>query len=175
MTVVCIRHGQSTFNQAQSAYFAAHPEIDWQTDSYWEGDGNRPSSQNGFCAVSAITPFSCLEGAFDPGIFDAPLSSTGIDEAKELNTRIMQCTFEAATSGENEAEALARATVVLVSPLTRAIQTAALVFAGINPAPAMVVFPDAREQLYSSCDIGRKGQELIADPLLQDALMQFVS
>ena len=59
--------------------------------------------------------------------------------------------------------------LVIVSPLTRALQTASLAFEGCNVS--FLVTPLAREQLYSSCDIGRAGCELgLEFPHLSDQL-----
>ena len=81
----------------------------------------------------------------DPMIIDAPLSDHGHTQAKGLRDRMAGLGVEA----------------VLVSPLTRALQTASNIFHGHD----IPVHVDAthRELMFSSCDIGRPPQQLAQD------------
>jgi len=80
----------------------------------------------------------------DPMIFDAPLSPLGEQQARETQTRIHQYDI----------------TNVIVSPMTRTLQTASLIFGNsrVFKINAMV-----REQLSNSCDVGRPPHELAKD------------
>lgn len=49
--------------------------------------------------------------------------------------------------------------LLVVSPLTRALQTASLAF-GEQPGCPVLVEPLWRERLYLSSDVGRPGQQL---------------
>jgi broad specificity phosphatase PhoE len=70
-------------------------------------------------------------------------------------------------SCEQKAHARAERTLLLllplqllvVSPLTRALQTATLAF-GQQPGCPVLVEPLWRERLYQSSDVGRPGQQL---------------
>ncbi len=77
----------------------------------------------------------------DPMIFDAPLSELGKHQAKQAQENIHQLDINN----------------IIVSPLTRTLQTASLIFGDTYPIRinAMV-----REQVSNSCDIGRPPQEL---------------
>lgn len=93
--------------------------------------------QSTFNAAIAASPFA------NHLIFDAPLSAEGEQQARTLRTR---------------AEGLG-AEIVLVSPLTRAIQTALGAFGDIAP---ILVEPLHRERVEYSCDIGRSPAALAA-------------
>ena len=84
------------------------------------------------------------DGEPDPMIFDAPLTELGHAQAREARA-------EAAKLGIVQ---------VITSPLTRAIQTALLIFG--DDAPIKVV-TDHRELLSHSCDVGRSPTLLQAD------------
>ncbi len=74
-------------------------------------------------------------GEPDPMIWDAPLTELGCKQALEAKEQILDLGIEQ----------------VLTSPLTRAIQTAKIMFNGIAP---IKVIPDHRELIIHSCDVG---------------------
>lgn len=161
---------------------------------------------------------------YDPTVFDAPLSDRGVAQAKTLGAQVKisgsnrQEDDEEADEGSAAALAgnvyladLQRVSVVVVSPLTRAIQTAALVFEHLPVPPKLVLLPvrelnpfccaiiflpfflpshilqayihhccgttrtiqAVREQVYSSCDVGQYGNDLINNPALSHAKKVF--
>ena len=75
------------------------------------------------------------KGGPDPMIWDAPLTEFGCKQALEAREQILDLRIEQ----------------VLTSPLTRAIQTAKIMFDGIAP---IKVIPDHRELIIHSCDVG---------------------
>jgi broad specificity phosphatase PhoE len=103
--MLCIRHGQSTFNAA----WAASPA--------------------------------------DPLFWDARLSDLGREQVRKARDALRRHPVEA----------------VLVSPLTRAIETAIGVFDGHPTAPPMRIVPLLRERVENSCDVGRAPGELAAE------------
>jgi len=103
--VLCIRHGESTFNAA------------WRQ-----------------------TPV-------DPMHFDAPLSETGQEQVRRARPSLAAVPVE----------------LVIVSPLTRALQTALGLFADHPNAPPLLVADLARERVENSCDVGRSPAELAAE------------
>lgn len=104
-TILCIRHGESTFNRA------------WRA-----------------------TPV-------DPLHFDAPLSETGHEQVRQVRPALAGVPVE----------------IVIVSPLTRALQTALGIFGDHPRAPPMLVEHLARERVENSCDVGRPPALLAAD------------
>ena len=104
-TILCIRHGQSTFNAA------------------WAATGA------------------------DPMHYDARLSALGREQVVAARATLLAYPVE----------------IVLVSPLTRAIETALGVFDGHPNAPAMRIVPLLRERVESTCDVGRSSAELAAE------------
>jgi len=84
------------------------------------------------------------DGEPDPMIFDAPLTELGHAQAKQARIETMELGI----------------TKVITSPLTRAIQTALLIFG--DEVPIKVV-ADHRELLSHSCDVGRSPHLLKAD------------
>lgn len=96
-TILCIRHGQSTFNA-----FAA-------------------------------------ESGGDPLHFDAPLSKLGEEQVRAARVKLKDVQVD----------------VVITSPLTRALQTAAGIFADHPSSPPIVVESLHRERVENSCDVGR--------------------
>ena len=96
-TILCIRHGQSTFNA-----FAA-------------------------------------ENHGDPLHFDARLSTVGEEQVRQAREKLRHVAVD----------------VVITSPLTRAMQTAAGLFADHPSAPPILVEPLHRERVENSCDVGR--------------------
>lgn len=82
----------------------------------------------------------------DPSLRDAPLTSLGQWQARALHL---------------EVAALREIELVVVSPLTRAVQTTLAAFAG-HPAPQLV-HDLPREHLQSFCDIGRAPVALASD------------
>lgn len=116
-TILCIRHGESTFNRA------------WRA-----------------------TPV-------DPLHFDAPLSDTGHEQVQQARPALVDAPVE----------------IVIVSPLTRALQTALGLFGDHPRAPPMLVSPLARERVENSCDVGRSPALLSADfPSLEVAHLEDV-
>lgn len=103
--VICIRHGESTFNAA------------------WRETGT------------------------DPLQFDAPLSPAGIEQVRSARKAVEGLPVE----------------LVVTSPLTRALQTAAGLFDGHRRSPPIVVHPLMRERVENSCDIGRSPRALAAE------------
>ena len=103
--VLCIRHGESTFNRA------------WRQ-----------------------TPV-------DPMHFDARLSEAGHDQVRQARPALAVVPVE----------------LVIVSPLTRALQTAQGLFADHPNAPALLVADLAHESVENSCDVGRSPAELAAE------------
>jgi broad specificity phosphatase PhoE len=103
--IVCIRHGESTFNAAHRAT------------------------------------------GIDPGHRDARLTAKGEAQAHEARSALRDIPFE----------------LVVVSPLTRAIQTAAILFDGHPSEPRLLVEVLHRECQESSCDVGRAASELAAE------------
>ena len=83
-------------------------------------------------------------GNDDPMIFDAPLSPLGREQAKAARLSVRELEI----------------TQVLVSPMTRALQTASILFGPDFPTQ---VVADIREQVVHSCDIGRPPRELAAE------------
>ncbi len=84
---------------------------------------------------------SQFNAAFDPAlgdslIFDAPLSALGHQQAIETREHVAKLGIER----------------VIVSPLTRAIQTARSVF---ENGPDLEIDIRPREMLLHSCDVGR--------------------
>ena len=71
---------------------------------------------------------------YDPLEFDAPLSERGVRQARELGALLKRGPDTAAGSAASKPflPDLRSASVIIVSPLTRAIQTAALVFEGTS-------------------------------------------
>jgi broad specificity phosphatase PhoE len=84
------------------------------------------------------------DGAPDPLIFDAPLTDLGRQQARAARE-------QAATLGIQH---------VICTPLTRAIQTAKIIFDGIAP---ITVSTGPAEHLSHSCDMGRSPEVLAAE------------
>lgn len=80
----------------------------------------------------------------DPMIFDAPITDLGRQQAIATRDHVRDLPVER----------------VIVSPLTRTLQTASLIFEDRVP---FQVDPVVREQLSNSCDVGRKPVELAQD------------
>ena len=83
-----------------------------------------------------------VEGGPDPMLFDAPLSTLGHAQVAEARAAFEELCFD----------------VIIISPLTRALQTATGIF-GDRDVP-MEVEALHREYLESSCDIGRHPRTL---------------
>ena len=96
-TILCIRHGESTFN--------AH----------------------------------AAKSGGDPLHWDARLSNVGEEQVRVARKELRHVAVE----------------LVITSPLTRALQTAAGLFADHPSAPPILVEPLHRERVENSCDIGR--------------------
>ena len=103
-TLLCIRHGESTFNAA------------------WRSTG------------------------VDPLHFDAPLSPRGHEQVATARAELTRRPVE----------------LVVISPLTRALQTAVGLFGEHPSSPAMQIVPLLRERVENSCDIGRSPHDLAA-------------
>lgn len=84
------------------------------------------------------------DGEPDPMLWDAPLTELGQQQA-------LQARVEIADLGVIQ---------VITSPLTRAIQTAKLIFDGIAPIRVMA---EHRELVCHSCDVGRGPTDLQSD------------
>ena len=104
-SILCIRHGESTFNAA------------------WRAAG------------------------VDPLHFDASLSEIGLEQVRQARATLADFPVE----------------LVITSPLTRALQTAAGLFADHPRSPRMMVVALPRERVENSCDVGRSPIELAAD------------
>ncbi len=77
----------------------------------------------------------------DPMIFDARLTQKGIQQAKDARQAVADLGIRH----------------VIVTPLTRALQTATYIF---GEATKMQVMAEPREKLVHSCDVGRSPAEL---------------
>lgn len=89
-----------------------------------------------------------LAGAVgDPGFFDARLTAMGEAQVVTLAAQMAAVRVEA----------------VIVSPLTRALQTAWGAFGGNEPTAPFQVDAMVRERLENSCDVGRAPGKLSAD------------
>ena len=86
-----------------------------------------------------------VDGDPDPLLYDAPLSSLGHEQVAEARETFKEHRFD----------------VILVSPLTRAPQTATGIFGDRNLP--MQVEALHREYLENSCDVGRHPRALSAD------------
>ena len=95
-TILCIRHGESTFNAAAAS-------------------------------------------GGDPLHYDAPLSELGRAQVERTRTLLREKTVE----------------LVITTPLTRALQTTAGLFADHPSSPAVLVEALHRERVENSCDVGR--------------------
>ena len=104
-TILCIRHGESTFNAA------------------WAATGA------------------------DPLHYDARLSAVGREQVGQARAVLRRHAVE----------------LVLVSPLTRALETAVGVFRDHPSLPPMRVVPLLRERVENSCDVGRAPAALAAE------------
>ena len=96
-------------------------------------------------------------GFQDPGKWDTRLAPRGIAQAESLNSRFLK---EAATWSSNKDEAI---DLVVCSPLSRALHTASLAFAGeqLQKVPR-VVHAGIRERIWLTSDVGRSPDELTA-------------
>jgi broad specificity phosphatase PhoE len=103
--ILCIRHGESTFNAAWSS------------------------------------------SPVDPLHFDARLSALGREQVRQAREVVLGYPVE----------------LVLVSPLTRALETAVGLFRDHPDAPAMRIVPLLRERVENSCDVGRAPTELASE------------
>lgn len=95
--VLCIRHGESTFNAKAAG------------------------------------------GGGDPLHYDAPLSELGLVQVERTRDALRSVPVE----------------LVITTPLTRALQTTAGLFADHPSSPTILVEPMHRERVENSCDIGR--------------------
>jgi broad specificity phosphatase PhoE len=86
-------------------------------------------------------------GGGDPGLLDARLTPRGQAQAREARERLKGIPFE----------------LVVVSPLTRAIETAAILFGEHPNQPRVLVEVLHRECQESSCDVGRAASEIAAE------------
>ena len=93
---------------------------------------------------SEFNALNLAPGAADPMIVDAQLTELGRQQALAAREQILDLGIQS----------------VLTTPLTRAIQTAKLIFDGIAP---IQVVADHRERLDHACDIGRAPKDLEAD------------
>lgn len=87
-------------------------------------------------------------GFVDPQLLDTRLTDTGIAQAQRLATTLQHVQPEA----------------IVVSPLTRALHTAALALPlSAHPNAPRIVHPLARERLYMSSDRGRPTRALMRE------------
>ena len=77
----------------------------------------------------------------DPMIFDAPLTEFGKIQAKQARSQVQKLDIK----------------TVIVSPFTRTLQTAMLIF---GDRLKFQISADVREQLCNSCDVGSAPGEL---------------
>ena len=82
----------------------------------------------------------------DPLHYDAPLSELGVEQVQRARATVAALPVE----------------LVIISPLTRALQTAIGLFADHPHAPPMLVAHLARERCENSCDVGRSPSEIAA-------------
>ena len=80
----------------------------------------------------------------DPMIFDAPITELGENQAKQARLEVEKFTIKN----------------VIVSPFTRTLQTAQLIFGNRLP---FQINAAVREQLVNSCDVGTPPQKLAKD------------
>lgn len=93
----------------------------------------------------------------DAGLWDTRLSKRGLEGAQEAHQQLLQHGYKGFD--------FSRVQTLYASPLTRALQTAELLFAGSGTSllPATVpkvAQPLLRERLYMSSDVGRSPAEL---------------
>ncbi|MFO1324471.1 MAG: histidine phosphatase family protein [Burkholderiales bacterium] len=96
-TILCVRHGESTFNAAAAG------------------------------------------GGADPLHYDAPLSAVGRQQVRKARDALRDRPIE----------------LVVTTPLTRALQTTAGLFADHPSSPPVLVESLHRERVENSCDVGR--------------------
>mmetsp|Transcript_20077 Transcript_20077/g.27977 ORF Transcript_20077/g.27977 Transcript_20077/m.27977 type:complete len:259 (-) Transcript_20077:182-958(-) len=77
----------------------------------------------------------------DPGFYDTVLTREGIGQARSLNQDLRR------TLSKDDVD------LIMISPLTRTLQTARHVFDGFDSVPRLVV-PQIREKLWLSSDVG---------------------
>eukprot|EP00277_Geminigera_cryophila_P002767 CAMPEP_0179423140 /NCGR_PEP_ID=MMETSP0799-20121207/10834_1 /TAXON_ID=46947 /ORGANISM="Geminigera cryophila, Strain CCMP2564" /LENGTH=235 /DNA_ID=CAMNT_0021197381 /DNA_START=96 /DNA_END=803 /DNA_ORIENTATION=+ len=94
-------------------------------------------------------------GFKDPGFWDTRLTARGITQAEALNVRLCK---QAASWAENTDE---RIDLIVSSPLSRALHTASLAFAGkeFHEVPRLVN-ADVRERMWLSSDVGTTSSAL---------------
>ena len=80
----------------------------------------------------------------DPMIFDAPITELGESQARQAGKEVQHLDISR----------------IIVSPFTRTLQTASLVFGNRLP---FEINAEVREQLCNSCDVGRPPQALATD------------
>ena len=101
-TILCIRHGESTFNAL------------------------------------------ALGGGGDPLHYDAPLSEVGQQQVRKARELLRTVAID----------------LVITTPLTRALQTTAGLFADHPSSPQILVESLHRERVENSCDVGRSPELL---------------
>uniref|UniRef100_A0A7S2U494 Phosphoglycerate mutase n=1 Tax=Lotharella oceanica TaxID=641309 RepID=A0A7S2U494_9EUKA len=89
-------------------------------------------------------------GFKDPGFYDTILNQNGIAQAKALNDKLRR---QLLTESGCEVD------VVMVSPLTRTLQTADFAFHGFDDTPR-IVNPMIREKLWLASDVGSPPSKL---------------
>jgi len=80
----------------------------------------------------------------DPMILDAPLTALGVAQAQKTRDKVADLNIRQ----------------VITTPLTRAIQTASIIFDGIAPIRVMA---EHRERIEHNCDVGRPPDQLQLD------------
>ena len=94
----------------------------------------------------AQSAFNAVDGPNepDPMIFDAPITELGETQAKRARLKVEKFNIKN----------------VIVSPFTRTLQTAQLIFGNKLP---FQINAEVREQLVNSCDVGSPPQKLAED------------
>jgi broad specificity phosphatase PhoE len=102
-----------------------------------------------FCIRHGESTFNAAfrETGQDPLHFDAPLTEAGHEQVRQARAALHRVPVE----------------LVITTPLTRALQTAAGIFEGHPSAPTVLVEALHRERVESSCDIGRGPALLTAE------------
>ncbi len=99
--------------------------------------------RHGQSTFNAIHPITGI----DPLHFDARLSELGHAQVRQSRAQFQELPFD----------------LVVTSPLTRALQTTAGLFAGHRSSPTILVTALHRERVENSCDVGRLPAELALD------------
>ncbi|MEO5786293.1 MAG: histidine phosphatase family protein [Casimicrobiaceae bacterium] len=107
---------------------------------------SRLNNKTFLCIRHAESTFNAAwrDTEVDPLHFDAPLSAIGMEQVAQARSTLVHLPVE----------------LVITSPLSRALQTTAGLFADHPSSPEMLVVPLSRERVENSCDVGRSPAEL---------------